>query len=257
MHEFGVASDDAARPRVGRAVLTHALSCFAGAVAVLALSNGAGGGGGARASAAAAARVASDSLAADAAAAARDGPGSAPTFPSLAAAVGGGGGSTETKSPDPYIEYLSWGNCTTNCGGDDLTFPNVVRSRDGLLEYTLKVRPARFFGPVSYNVRAYDGSTPGPTFYVRKGDRVVITLQNELEFPTQADVTWSDEDYTVITATGTCEPYSQPNVTSLHFHGLLIKILGQGDSPFRMASPNEAITYDFTIAADHPAGTFW
>ena len=226
------------RPRVGRAVLTHALSGRRRGRGARALERR-GGGGGARAGRRRR-RASRRSRGADAAAAARAG--SAPTFPSLAARVGGGGGSTETASPDPYIQYLGWGNCTQNCGGDDLTFPNVVRSRDGLLEYTLKVRPARFFGPVSYNVRAYDGSTPGPTFYVRKGDRVVITLQNELEFPTQADVTWSDEDYTVITATGTCEPYSQPNVTSLHFHGLLVKILGQGDSPFRMASPNEAIT---------------
>ena len=54
-------------------------------------------------------------------------------------------------------------------GGDALTQPRVVTSINGLLEYTLKVKPSRFMGPVSYNVRSYDGGTPGPTFKVANG----------------------------------------------------------------------------------------
>jgi FtsP/CotA-like multicopper oxidase with cupredoxin domain len=170
--------------------------------------------------------------------------------------VSGGGGSA-TTSPDPSITYKDWSECPSNCGGNNLEYPTTIRSVGGNLEYTLKVTKARFEGPVSYTHRAYDGGITGPTFVVKAGDHVKIHLKNELEYPTQVEYSWTGEDYTVMTALGTCEPYGQPNVTSLHFHGLLVPTTGLGDGPFRMAAPGETITYSFQIDEDHPSGTFW
>ena len=170
--------------------------------------------------------------------------------------VSGGGGSSST-SPDPEITYKDWSECTVNCGGDALVYPTTVQSVDGNLEYTLRVTKGRFEGPISYTHRAYNDGITGPTFVVRPGDEVKIHLKNELEYPTQVEYSWTGEDYTVMTALGTCEPYGQPNVTSLHFHGMLLPTTGLGDGPFRMANPGETITYHFKIDDDHPSGTFW
>ena len=186
-----------------------------------------------------------------------------PSFLHGGVGTNGGGDQSGKASPDPDIKYFKWSMCESNCGDEDLTYPDVVTSSyhsdvdQNVLEYTLRVNKGRFEGPISWNHRAYDGKNTGPTFIVSPGDRVIIHLKNELEYPSQVEYTWTGEDYTVMTALGTCEPYGQPNVTSLHFHGLAIPSTGFGDGPFRMAGPGETITYDFSIDDDHPAGTFW
>mmetsp|Transcript_91733 Transcript_91733/g.262270 ORF Transcript_91733/g.262270 Transcript_91733/m.262270 type:complete len:639 (-) Transcript_91733:195-2111(-) len=122
----------------------------------------------------------------------------------------------------------------------------------------MKVRKARYHGPLSFNTRSYSkNGFPGPTLFVNPGDKVKLTLQNDLEYPTQADISWTGYEYTLATAFGACEPYSQPNMTSLHLHGMLISPNKKGDSAMRMCGPQEAIEYEFTIPEAHPSGTFF
>ena len=131
-------------------------------------------------------------------------------------------------------------------------------SEDGALTYTLKVRKARYRGPLSFNTRSYStNGFPGPTLRVKPGDRIDLTLENDLEYPTQADITWTGYEYDLATAFGACEPYNSPNMTSLHFHGLLISINKKGDSPMRICGPGESINYQFTIPESHPSGTYF
>eukprot|EP00923_Selenidium_pygospionis_P059843 GHVN01105366.1.p1 GENE.GHVN01105366.1~~GHVN01105366.1.p1 ORF type:complete len:213 (+),score=24.51 GHVN01105366.1:190-828(+) len=44
---------------------------------------------------------------------------------------------------------------------------------------------------------------------------------------------------------------------NLHTHGLHIPGTGNGDNPMRQASPGSCLHYNWTIPADHAAGTFW
>ena len=157
---------------------------------------------------------------------------------------------------DPYLEITD--SCKFNCGGATLTFPEDIYSKSGVLEYTLKVRAARYHGPLSYNTRSYSkNGFPGPTLHVKPGDEIKLTLKNDLEFPTQADITWEGYEYDISTALGACEPYTAPNVTSLHMHGMLVNPNKKGDSPMRMCGPQESIQYEFSIPVAHPAGTFF
>lgn len=118
-----------------------------------------------------------------------------------------------------YVTYESSSTCTTNCGGDDLAFPHEVYSVNGHLEYTLEVNTFRYEGPVSLNMRSFDGKVAGPTMVASPGDKVTIHLKNSLE-QTSADSPvaetqslWAAGDLD----TTSCEALGETNMTSLYF----------------------------------------
>ena len=139
--------------------------------------------------------------------------------------------------------------------------PKTITSSDGELKTELKVTQARQNGPISFNTRGYNGDVPGPTLIAKRGDWLKIDFTNSLEFPTQALPAAYDHAATVKlairTATGECMPYGEPNVTSLHVHGLHTNTDGYGDYPLKMAHPGETVPYYLYIREDHPTGTFW
>ena len=52
---------------------------------------------------------------------------------------------------------------------------------DGKLAVTLKVKAARVEAAgVAFNTRLFDGSYPGPTYRIRAGDKLNVTVVNEL-----------------------------------------------------------------------------
>lgn len=102
-------------------------------------------------------------------------------------------------------------------------------SQDGLLSLSLNAR----YSQVSLAGRTatlfnYNGRIPGPRLEVKPGDTVRIHFTNQL-----------------------------PDPTNLHYHGLHVTPEGSGDNVFLDIPPGETFTYEFTIPADHPAGTFW
>ncbi len=107
--------------------------------------------------------------------------------------------------------------------------PTIYTSQDDLLEVdlTAALRPVQM-GNRTANLLSYNGQSPGPRLEARPGDTVRIRLRNQLDQP-----------------------------TNLHYHGLHITPQGTGDNVFVSAAPGETFTYEFTIPADHPAGTFW
>ena len=133
----------------------------------------------------------------------------------------------------------------------NLTEPTVLSTQTGFMSITLRVRAYRFTsGIFSFNTRAYcydsdDAepicSIPGPTIQVYPGDRVNLTLINDLA----AD-----------TAHGTMNTLHAPNTTNLHTHGVrigpsidnvFIKVSGGGDSH----------TYVYDIPPEHAPGIHW
>jgi len=74
----------------------------------------------------------------------------------------------------------------------------------------------------------YYGSVPGPTWRVRPGDRLQVTLVSQLG-----------------------------HTTNLHTHGLFVSPDGNGDNPFIAVEPGQRFDYDIRLPEDHPPGLYW
>ncbi|WP_300345888.1 multicopper oxidase family protein [Nesterenkonia sp.] len=118
---------------------------------------------------------------------------------------------------------------TGDTGGADLIDPEVLVSRDGVLELDLIAAPTRIeVGGREASVQAFNGSLPGPTLHVAPGDTIRVAMHNQLRV-------W----------------------TNLHVHGLHVSPEGNGDNPFVSIAPGESFDYEFVLPADHPPGTYW
>jgi FtsP/CotA-like multicopper oxidase with cupredoxin domain len=105
--------------------------------------------------------------------------------------------------------------------------PEDLKSKDGNLEVTLTAAENMVpFGSSTRWAMTYNGKTAGPTLHVRPGDKLTITLVNNLN-----------------------------KETSLHTHGLHVS--PTQDDPFIMVAPGKSYTYTYDIPKNHAAGTFW
>lgn len=103
------------------------------------------------------------------------------------------------------------------------------RSSSGRLEVDLVAQETAVAipgGPT--RALTYNGLLPGPVLEMHPGDAVRIRLHNRLDQP-----------------------------TNLHYHGLHIPPGGTADNVFLSVAPGASQTYDFTLPADHAAGTFY
>lgn len=130
--------------------------------------------------------------------------------------------------------------------GDELKEPTALESQSGTLNVTLTVKPYRYTGFINFTTRCYhyDGLPlmPGPTWKIKQGDEVHVTLINEL----------SDEGNT---DTMTDSMFYGPNTTNLHTHGLHID--PAIDTVLIHVSPGESWIYNYTILSDHAPGLHW
>ena len=109
-----------------------------------------------------------------------------------------------------------------------LSDPEVFRSSGGTLDVRLTAASGATVAGRQTRAMAYNGSVPGPTIQVRPGDRLRVTLVNDLSGP-----------------------------TNLHTHGLHVSPEGIGDNIFRHVEAGQTAIYEYEIPSDHPAGTFW
>eukprot|EP00931_Biecheleriopsis_adriatica_P050185 TRINITY_DN29043_c0_g2_i1.p1 TRINITY_DN29043_c0_g2~~TRINITY_DN29043_c0_g2_i1.p1 ORF type:complete len:620 (+),score=102.05 TRINITY_DN29043_c0_g2_i1:59-1861(+) len=88
----------------------------------------------------------------------------------------------------------------------------VIKSKNGVLEYNLTVKPDIWklpFKNISFQTRLYNGMSPGPTFEVEPGDTVKIYLINGLG----PNPEWSN-------CKSPDHQYKAANATNLHIHGI-------------------------------------
>lgn len=111
--------------------------------------------------------------------------------------------------------------------GPDLVEPATISSREG--------RDVRLEAAAGVNLAGrrtaaygYNGTSPGPTLRVRRGDVLRVELVNRLDV-----------------------------ATNLHTHGLHVSPEGNGDNIFVQVAPGESFRYEYRIPDDHPVGTFW
>lgn len=106
--------------------------------------------------------------------------------------------------------------------------PPMLSSRDGRLDIDLVAAPDTYtLNGRSFQGMLYNGAYITPVWRVRPGDSLTVALHNQLNEP-----------------------------TNLHFHGLDVSPLGNGDNVFVHVQPGSAFTYRITIPRKH-VGLFW
>ncbi|MCB5282232.1 MULTISPECIES: multicopper oxidase family protein [unclassified Arthrobacter] len=126
---------------------------------------------------------------------------------------------------------LLWGSGSgfQPAGGQDLGEPEVLRSSNGMLQVHLRAAQgqARIAG-TNATALTYNGSLPGPTMFLRPGDRVNVTLENGLRDP-----------------------------TNVHVHGLHVSPQGNSDNVLLSVDPGTSFDYEYRLPEDHPPGVYW
>ena len=116
-----------------------------------------------------------------------------------------------------------------NAGGVTWFEPTVRASENGSLKTQLKVaRSDVAMGGGKVSAVTYESSYPGPTLDVRPGDRIEVSLINDIDEP-----------------------------TNLHTHGWHVSPKQPSDDVLMAIEPGETFDYSYDLPADHSAGTFW
>ncbi|MDQ6754702.1 MAG: multicopper oxidase family protein [Actinomycetota bacterium] len=114
-------------------------------------------------------------------------------------------------------------------GGQDLGEPQALHSANGRLQVKLSAAPGRVrIAGRDAGVFSYNGSLPGPTLFLKGGDRVNLTLENRLADP-----------------------------TNLHVHGLHVSPQGNSDNVLVSVDPGTSFDYEYRLPANHPPGVYW
>jgi suppressor of ftsI len=114
--------------------------------------------------------------------------------------------------------------------GQDRIFANppMLSSRHGRLDVELVAAPGTYtIDDHQFQGMLYNGAYVPPVWRVRLGDALTVTLHNHLS-----------------------------EATNLHFHGLGVSPLGNGDNVFLHVGAGETFTYQVKIPAKH-VGLFW
>jgi FtsP/CotA-like multicopper oxidase with cupredoxin domain len=129
--------------------------------------------------------------------------------------------------------------------GAPLVEPELRRSVNGELRTTLRARYAyKDVGGYRLFMRTYEGTIPGPTLRLRRGDALRIRLVNDL--PPNRDPMPANID----------QPHHL-NTTNFHFHGSHVSPSGIADNVMRSMEPGQSCEIEIAIPADHTAGTYW
>ncbi len=111
----------------------------------------------------------------------------------------------------------------------NLREPEVLTSSGGRLELTLTAAmTVTIVDGAQVRALTYSGTLPGPTLRVRPGDRITLTVRNEMGA-----------------------------ATNLHTHGLVVSPEGDSDNVFVMIEPGDTFDYEYQLGVDHPPGVFW
>ena len=120
----------------------------------------------------------------------------------------------------------------------DLPNPPEIRSRNGVLDAIFVAEPGKVTvatDRITSNV--YNDLYIPPTLRVRRGDTMLLRLVNKIG-PADVEIT-----------------AKQP--TNIHFHGMDVSPLRNGDNVFVNISPGKSFQYRVNIPKDHPQGLHW
>lgn len=134
------------------------------------------------------------------------------------------GGSAQAGKANPHCDkhFAGWIK-------DGFPEPPTIESHDGVLNTTLTATTYTIdVNHHTYQGMEYNGSTPGPTLVICRGDIVHVNLVNKLPLP-----------------------------TNLHVHGLHVSPEGDSDNVFITLDPLQQFHYTYQIPLDQSPGTDW
>jgi FtsP/CotA-like multicopper oxidase with cupredoxin domain/peroxiredoxin len=145
---------------------------------------------------------------------------------------------TEAQLPAPQRQSLAR---TTKA---EFVEPKVLRSKNGELKVTLVGAYAHNrIGADPVHLRAFNGKLVGPTLRVKRGDKIRLTLKNEM--PGER---WLPHMMNHLNSF---------NTMNLHYHGLHVSPNGISDNVLIQVGPKETQEYEIDIPRDHTPGTYW
>jgi FtsP/CotA-like multicopper oxidase with cupredoxin domain len=123
--------------------------------------------------------------------------------------------------------------------------PHSFSSSGTILNLTLSIEPleVKLRGGIM-TTRSYNKMIPGPTNRVRRGDTLIIRVENKLQLPQDASGN----------PPNSCR---DPNVTNLHTHGLHVSPLIPQDFVLQSIQPEDFDVYKYSIPKNHAGGTFF
>jgi FtsP/CotA-like multicopper oxidase with cupredoxin domain len=140
----------------------------------------------------------------------------------------GGVGAVATVTGAAGLLWVQ-GSGFQSADGQDLSEPQALHSADGRLQVKLSaaLSQVRIAGRDA-TALSYNGSLPGPTLFLRPGDRMNVTLENRLGDP-----------------------------TNLHVHGLHVSPQDNSDNVLVSVEPGSSFDYEYQLPANHPPGVYW
>lgn len=127
--------------------------------------------------------------------------------------------------------------------GATLREPPVIASNNGVLQATLHAttKPVTVAGQLITGTMTYNGHYPGTTLRVKPGDRIRLSVRNNLDLPpTQAN-----------------GMAMSPAILNTHFHGMHVSPQPKADDIYLEIPFGKSYDYDFQIPSGHPGGLYW
>jgi len=161
------------------------------------------------------------------------------------------GAATALGAGVPLVSPLVSNVFAASPPGQDLRQPPVERSKDGLLDVSLKARIGTYeLGGRTVHLRGFDGGPVGRTLDIEAGDTLRLQLVNELPF--------DPLEYL-------CTAYPVPgenaprgfNVTNMHVHGVHVSPRAPADDIFLLLRSGETFNYVYDVHREHPPGTYF
>ncbi|HZR56026.1 MAG TPA: multicopper oxidase domain-containing protein [Terriglobales bacterium] len=146
--------------------------------------------------------------------------------------------------------------CPRPLAGAQLSFPEDLRSQNGILRVNLTFKSSREMnGNMRYCYIADDG-TESPTLRVKPGDLLILKLKNALS------LTAASKPVSLHSSSGakTCTASGMSSFsTNIHFHGLFTPpVCHQDDVLNTMIEPSRhAFEYRIRIPKNQPPGLYW
>lgn len=129
---------------------------------------------------------------------------------------------------------------------EELVQPEEIFATDGVISdtLTLAISPITVAGK-TLTSRLYNGTCPGPTYRLHRGQLLRVLLKNQL--PPNPDQDSADQGNFP----------QRLNTTNLHTHGLNVSPSDSSDNVLLEILPGTDFQFHIQLPADHATGTYW
>ena len=130
-------------------------------------------------------------------------------------------------------------SCSDDDGlGPEIPEPEILSSRNGVLQVTLTQAPARVtVAGRSFTSNVFNGQYIPPVLKMQRGDRLELQLVNRID---KADI-----------------QIDGPQSTNLHYHGMVVPPVAPGDDVFLDVGAGADYDYRWQVPSDHAQGPHW